>query len=115
MVPMTPTGTLTKKTSRQSKTAKTPPKTKPISEPARKASWLIPKALPRSFAGNASVMIAPLLEKRNAAPTPWTIRKAISSMAPASPVLGVRNNRIEPTVKMSKAQVVEFNSAVHVR
>lgn len=100
-MPIIPTGTLTKKTKRQSYTAKTPPKTKPISEPARNANWLIPNALPRSFSGKASVMIAPLLEKRNAAPTPWTILKAISSMAPASPVLGVRNSRIEPTVNMA--------------
>ena len=105
MVPIIPTGTLTKKTKRQSKTARTPPKTRPISEPARKANWLIPKALPRSLAGKASVIIAPLLEKRKAAPTPWMILKAISSIAPASPVLGVRNSRIEPTVNMAKPKL----------
>ena len=38
---------------------------------------LIPSAIPRWLAGNASVMIAAAFASRNAAPTPCTIRKTI--------------------------------------
>ena len=44
----------------------------------------------RKFSGKASVMIAAPFENRKAPPIPWTILKKISSMAPKSPVLGVR-------------------------
>jgi hypothetical protein len=48
----------------------------PASEPPTAAIWLMPSAMPRSFAGKASVRMAALFEKRNPAPTPWTRRTA---------------------------------------
>ena len=62
----------------------TPPRTSPISVPITMETWLIPSAFPRSFSGNASVIIAPLLEKRKAEPTPWRSLNAMS----CSPDLG---------------------------
>ncbi len=47
---------------------------------------LIPSAIPRWSAGNASVMIAAELASRQAPPTPWTIRHTIRYSAPADPV-----------------------------
>ncbi len=60
-----------------------------------------PRALPRSSGGKASVRIAALFEKMNAAPTACRSRKKISSIAPASPVFGVRKSRRDPAVKMA--------------
>ena len=62
---------------------------------------LRPRALPRSSGGNASVRMAALFEKMNAAPTAWMSRKTMSSIAPASPVSGVKKRRIEPAVKIA--------------
>ena len=52
--------------------------------PAIAATWLMPSAMPRRSAGNASVMIAVELANSIAPPTPWTIRQPISHNAPAT-------------------------------
>jgi hypothetical protein len=66
------------------------------------ATWLRPSSLPRSSGGKASVGIAALFEKINATPTAWINLKTISSIAPASPVSGVKKRRTEPTVNIAK-------------
>ena len=101
MVSRTPNGTLIRNTYRQLKTARMPPIKRPINWPESAATWLSPSAFPRSSGGNASVRIAALLEKINAAPTAWISRNTIISMAPASPVSGVRKRRREPRVKIA--------------
>ncbi len=47
---------------------------------------LIPSAIPRWLAGNASVMIAAALASRQAPPIPCTTRKTIRYIAPSPPV-----------------------------
>ena len=47
---------------------------------------LIPSAIPRWLAGNASVMIAAELASRHAAPTPCTILNPIRYAAPSCPL-----------------------------
>jgi hypothetical protein len=69
IVPTTPIGTLTQNTERQSHSASTPPRTRPMNEPAIAATWLMPRAMPRCRAGNASVRIAVELAKIIAPPT----------------------------------------------
>ena len=59
---------------------------------------LMPSAMPRWLAGNASVMIAAALASRKAAPTPWTMRNTIRYSAPERPV-------IQSTVSSSEASV----------
>lgn len=70
MVPNKPIGTLTRNTMRQSKTASTPPRVRPIIEPRIAAIWLISNAIPRWCDGKASVRIAVLFANRKLAPTP---------------------------------------------
>src|SRR5436305_11423857 len=55
-VPRIPTGTDTRNTARHATGARTPPRTRPIDEPATAATPLIPRARPRWLAGKASVM-----------------------------------------------------------
>ncbi len=73
-VPNRPNGTETRKTSRHSIGASTPPSIRPRKEPPTAAMPLIPIALPRSSAGNASVRIAVELANSSAPPTPWKTR-----------------------------------------
>ena len=47
IVPNSPIGTDTKKTSRHSIGPKSPPKTRPMNIPEIPATWLIPSAMPR--------------------------------------------------------------------
>ena len=77
MVPKMPKGTLTQKTSRQSQSARMPPRMRPTNEPAMAAMALMPIACPRSFTGNASVMMAVELASSIAPPTPCTMRMTI--------------------------------------
>ena len=63
-------------------------------------TWLIPSAFPRSFSGNASVIMAPLLEKRKAEPTPCRSLNAMS----CSPVWD-RLASAEATVKIANPKV----------
>ena len=69
-VPNSPTGTEIRKTSRQSTGASRPPSTRPTNTPLTPTMLLMPSAMPRWLAGNASVMIAAALASRNAAPMP---------------------------------------------
>ena len=67
-MPNSPTGTEIRKTSRQSIGASRPPSTSPTNMPLTPTMLLMPSAMPRWLAGNASVMIAAALASRNAAP-----------------------------------------------
>jgi hypothetical protein len=73
-----------------------------MKEPARAATWLIPRAMPRSVTGKASVRMAMELAISRAPPTPWTMRSPISSSAPAEPTSGVKARAIEARVKIRK-------------
>ena len=57
-----------------------------MKKPLTPTMLLMPSAIPRWLAGNASVMIAAELASRQAPPTPWTMRKPIRYSAPAGPV-----------------------------
>jgi hypothetical protein len=102
MVPKMPKGTLTRNTARQLVSASSPPISSPMNEPVRAATWLMPRAMPRWLTGKASVRMAMELAISRALPTPWTIRRPISSSAPAPPTFGVKARAIEATVKMAK-------------
>ena len=97
-----PKGMLTRNTNRQLVSASRPPISSPMKEPARAATWLMPRAMPRWPTGKASVRMAMELAISRAPPTPWTTRRAISSSAPAEPTLGVRASAIEAAVKIRK-------------
>ncbi len=97
-MPKTPTGTLTRKTSRQSISDTSPPTTSPMKDPAMPATMLMPSAMPRSSCGKASVRIAVELAISRAPPIPCTMRPKISSSAPADPVLGTTDSPIEAIV-----------------
>ena len=56
-----------------------------MNEPAIAAIALMPSAVPRRVAGNASVMIAVELANSNAPPTPWAMRQPINHRAAADP------------------------------
>ena len=81
-VPNTPIGTLTQNTRRQFTAASTPPSNSPTNCPEIPAIWLMPSAMPRLFAGNASVRIAAELAISIAPPNACTNRKPISHSAP---------------------------------
>ena len=56
-----------------------------MKNPLTPTMLLIPSAIPRWLAGNASVMIAAALASRQAPPMPWTTRNPIRYVAPARP------------------------------
>ena len=93
-VPNTPIGTEIRNTARQSIGASRPPSTSPMKTPLTPTMLLIPSAIPRWLAGNASVRIAAEFASRKAAPTPCTMRKTIRYSAPSRPVIQsiVRNS-----------------------
>ena len=99
---MSPNGTLTKNTYLQSNMASIPPNIKPMNIPDITATIFIPNAFPRSLDGNASVIIAALFAIKSALPTACIILKIIISNAPALPVDGVKNNRIEAKLNIRK-------------
>jgi hypothetical protein len=105
MVPNKPNGTDTRKTSRHSTGASTPPRIRPRNEPATAAMPLMPIALPRSSAGNASVKMAEELANRNAPPTPWKTRMMMIHSAPGTPVSHVTDSKIEKNVKIAKPRL----------
>ena len=70
-----PNGTEIRNTRRQSIGASRPPSTRPMNMPLTPTMLLMPSAIPRWLAGNASVRIAAEFASRNAAPTPCTTRK----------------------------------------
>jgi hypothetical protein len=108
IMPSTPIGTLTQNTARQCHSASRPPSTRPMNEPAIAATWLMPSAMPRWRAGNASVRIAVELAKIMPPPTPCTTRQAISHMAPEPAVSGSRESAIEATEKTTKPRLYIF-------
>ncbi len=59
---------------------------------------LIPSAMPRWRAGNASVMIAAALASRHAPPMPCTMRKTIRYVAPGRPCIQSIASSSEATV-----------------
>ena len=101
-MPMMPSGTETMKTARQSMTASRPPRIRPMNEPAIAAIWLMPSAMPRRSAGNASVRIAVEFANSIAAPTPWNTRQRISQSAPAPAMNGSSDSAIAPIVNSTK-------------
>ncbi len=101
-MPAIPTGTLTRNTQRQPTVASTPPSNSPANEPTRAAIWLTPRAMPRWLAGKASVRMAAAFAISSAPPTAWTMRNAISSIAPAGPVLQVSDSATEAAVNTTK-------------
>ena len=87
-MPIRPNGTLTQKTARQCHSDSTPPRIRPMNEPAIAATMLTPSAVPRWLAGNASVRIAVELANSIAPPTPWTRRQPMIQSAPPEPSSG---------------------------
>ena len=104
-VPNRPNGTETRKTSRHSIGASTPPSIRPRNEPPTAAMPLIPIALPRSSTGKASVRIAVELANSSAPPTPWNTRMMMIHSAPPDPARNVTDSRIENTVKTAKPRL----------
>ena len=105
MVPKMPIGTLTQNTSRQSTAASSPPSSSPTNWPEMPAIWLMPSAMPRLFAGNASVRMAAELDISIEPPKAWTIRPMISHSAPPPPVIGSSDSPIEASVKTTKPRL----------
>ena len=104
-VPRIAIGTLTQNTARQSHSASRPPITRPRNEPATAATLLMPSAMPRWCAGNASVRIAVELAKIIAPPTPWTTRPTISHIAPAPWSSGSSDSATDAAAKTRKPRL----------
>ena len=104
-MPNTPIGTLTQNTARQSQAASRPPSSSPTNWPEIPAIWLMPSAMPRWLAGNASVRIAAELAISIAPPKACTTRQPISHSAPPPPVSGSSDSAIEASVKTTKPRL----------
>ena len=104
-MPNTPIGTFTQNTRRQSQAASTPPSSSPMNWPEMPAIWLMPRAMPRCLAGNASVRIAAALAIIIAPPNACTQRNPISQSAPPWPVSGSSESVIEASVKTTKPKL----------
>ena len=75
----TATGRLRKKIARQETySVSAPPTTGPMASASADTPAQVPIALPRSSAGNVTVMIESVAGIMNAAPTPWMARPATS-------------------------------------
>ena len=107
-VPNTPIGTEIRNTARQSIGASRPPSTSPMKTPLTPTMLLMPSAIPRWLAGNASVRIAAELASRKAAPTPCTMRKTIRYSAPARPVIQSTVSNSEAIVYTRKPRLYIF-------
>ena len=97
-----PMGTFMAKTSRQWTVASTPPKIRPIKEPASSETPLMPRAKPRWLCGNASVMMAAELAITMAPPIACTMRRMMISRAPTEPVLHTSERPPAAAVKTIK-------------
>lgn len=97
-----PTGTPTQKIARQSHSESTPPISRPRNDPATAETMLVPSAMPRWLAGNASVRIADDDAMSIAPPTPCTTRQAISHTAPPPTWNGSTDSATAATVKTTK-------------
>ena len=78
------------------------------------AIWLMPSAMPRWLAGNASVRIAAEFAISMAPPTPCTKRQPISHSAPLAPVQRVEGQGDRGEREDEEAEVVNPHPAVHV-
>ena len=105
MVPNSPIGTFTQNTRRQLTAASRPPSSSPTNCPEIPAIWLMPRAMPRLLAGNASVRIAAEFAISIAPPKPCTNRQPISHIAPSVPVNGSRDSAIEASVNTTKPRL----------
>ncbi len=88
--------------------------TRPRNEPATAATLLMPSAMPRWWAGKASVRIAVELAKIIAPPTPCTTRPTISHIAPAPWSSGSSAQRDRRRGEDQEAEVVHPDPAVDV-
>ena len=104
-VPNTPNGTLIQKIARQSQAASRPPSSSPTNWPEMPAIWLMPSAMPRWPAGNASVRIAAELAISIAPPNACTTRHRISHSAPSGPWNGSRDSAMLASVKTTKPRL----------
>ena len=104
-VPNTPMGTLIQNTARQSQAASSPPSSSPTNWPEMPAIWLMPSAMPRLLAGNASVRMAAEFAISIAPPNAWTIRKPISHSAPPPPSKGSRDSAMDAIVNTTKPRL----------
>ena len=104
-MPMRPNGTLTQNTARQCHSESTPPRIRPMNEPAMAATMLTPSAVPRWLAANASVRIAVELANSMAPPTPWTNRQPMIQSAPPAPSSGSMASSTELTRKTTKPRL----------
>ena len=78
---------------------------RPRNDPAMAETWLMPSAMPRWWAGNASVRIAVELANSIAPPTPCPIRITISHIAPEPPVKGSTDSSTEKTENTRKPRL----------
>ena len=69
------------------------------------AIWLMPSAMPRLWAGKASVRMAAEFAISIAPPNAWTIRKPISHSAPPSPSKGSRDSAMDAIVNTTKPRL----------
>ncbi len=104
-VPSSPTGTDTRKISRQLMGASTPPRTSPTKAPLNAAAWLMPIAMPRSSGGKASVSMAAELAMSMAAPTAWKIRITMRKNPAAWPVIQVTLSTREKKVNTANPKL----------
>ena len=105
MAPPMPIGTETMNTRRQSTAARMPPRISPMNVPEMPATWLMPMAVPRWSAGNASVRIAGELAISMAPPMACITRQPISHSAPAGPVNGSNGRASAPSAKTAKPRL----------
>ena len=80
----------------------------PRNDPAIAETWLIPRAMPRWRAGNASVRIAVAFANSIAPPMPWPIRPTISHIAPEPPWKGSTESSTEKTENTAKPRLYIF-------
>ena len=105
MAPPTPIGTDTMNTSRQSTAARMPPTISPMNVPEIPATWLMPIAVPRWSAGNASVRMAGELAISMAPPVACTTRQPISHSAPPGPYIGSNGRASAPSANTVKPRL----------
>src|ERR1700758_1251111 len=113
-VPNTPIGAETRKIRCQFTGARTPPRMRPMNEPAIAAIEFTLRAVPRWLAGNASVTMAAAFANKNAPPIPCTTRQMISHNAPSLPCIQVTVRKMDAMLKTAKTRVYIRTRADHV-
>jgi len=104
-VPNTPIGAETRKIRCQFTGARTPPRMRPMNDPAIAAIEFTLRAVPRWLIGNASVTMAAALANKNAPPIPCTTRQMISHSAPSLPCIQVTVRKMDAMLKIAKPRV----------